>query len=96
MFKESPLYQGVDEQIAYRLLTTPWGSTPSGAAVVLKDHNNVDVSASCLSGLPSTSGNYITTPIVQNLTAGNKYRLEIKFTISGNVAEAWGEIWGEV
>lgn len=95
-FKESPVVQGVDEIIAYRLTTTPWGSSPSSPTVVLKDHNGVDVSSTCLSGIPSASGDYITTPLVQNLVAGIKYRLEIKFTISGNVAEAWGEIWGEV
>ena len=27
---ESPLPQGKDEKIAYRLTTTPWGGTPSG------------------------------------------------------------------
>jgi hypothetical protein len=94
-FKESPIYQGTDEQIAYQLTVTPWGSSPSSVTVTLKNAQGVDVSAACLSGSASISGNVITTPKVISLVAGEKYRLEIKFTISGNVMEAWGEIWGE-
>ena len=95
-FKESPLYQGTDEQIAYRLTTTPWGSSPTSPTVVIKDQNGVDVSSACLSGIPSVSSDYITTPLVVSLVPGIKYRLEIKFNISDNIVEAWGEIWGEI
>jgi hypothetical protein len=94
--KESPLYQGVDEQIAYQLTTTPWGSSPGSVAVTLKDAEGVDMSATCLSGSASVSGDVITTPTVKSLIAGQKYRLEVKFTVSGNIVEAWTEIWGEV
>lgn len=93
---ESPLYQGVDEQIAYRLTTTPWGSSPGSPVVKLyKVSDGSDVSASCLSGAASAVGDVITTPKVQNLAEGESYRLEIKFTISGNVMEAWALIHGE-
>jgi hypothetical protein len=95
-FKESPILQGVDEKIAYQLTTTPWGSSPGSVTVVLKDAESVDVSATCLSGSASVSGNVITTPLVQSLVAGQAYRLEIKFTCGSNVFEAWGEIRGEV
>ena len=93
--KESPLRQGVDEQIAYALTTTPWGSSPSSVAVVVKDNNDADVSANCLSGSASVSGDVITTPVVKSLVAGKRYRLEIRFTVSGNICEAWAEMWGE-
>lgn len=93
---ESPLIQGSDEQISYTLTTTPWGSSPGSVTVVIKDANGTDVSATCLSGSASVSGDVITTPKVIGLTPGSKYRMEIKFTISGNVLEAWAEIWGEI
>lgn len=93
-FQESPIYQGEDEQIAYVLDTTPWGGSPSSPSVVLKD-GDTDVSSVNLSGSPSVSDDDITTPAVISLTAGRRYRLEIKFTISGNVFEAYGDIIGE-
>lgn len=92
---ESPLYQGTDEQIAYTLTTTPWGSSPASTAVVLKDAAGTDVSETHLTGDPSVDGDVITTPVVHSLTAGEKYRLEIKFTTGGNVVEAWAEVYGQ-
>ena len=86
---ESPLYQGVDEQIAYTLTTTNWGSDPSSQSDVIKDKDGEDQSATCLSGSSSVSGDVITTRTVKSLTAGEVYRLEIKFTVSGNIMEAY-------
>lgn len=40
-------------------------------------------------------GRGITTPLVQSLTAGSQYRLEIKWTDSGNTLEAYLDILGE-
>jgi len=95
--EQSPLYQGEDEQIVYTLTTTPWGSSPTSVVVKIKDTaTNTDVSSTCLSGSASTTGDVITTPIVKSLTAGSLYRLEIKFTVSGNIVEAWTYIAGEV
>jgi len=91
-FIQSPLYQGVDETIAYTLTTTPWGSTPSSVSVVAKEADGTDVSGDVLSGSASVASDVITTPTVQSLTAGKVYRLEIKFTTAGNVLEAWGLI----
>jgi hypothetical protein len=93
--QESPLYQGVDEQIAYTLTTTPWGSSPSSVSVVIKNAAGTDVSATCLSGSASVNGNIITTPVVKSLTADAQYRLEIKFTCSGNIFEVWADIYGQ-
>ena len=95
---ESPLWQGKDEQIAYKLTTTPWGSTPSSVAVALYDvttEADTDVSATSLSGTAGVSGDVITTPVVKLLTAGNIYRLEIKFTVNSNVTEAFAYIMAE-
>lgn len=90
--KESPLKQGVDEQIAYTLTTTPWGSTPTAVAVAaydITDGTRTLVTSTVLSGSASVSGNVITTPVVKSLTAGYVYRIEIKFTSSGNIFEAY-------
>lgn len=93
--KESPWYQGEDEQIAYTIDTSPWGGSPSSLTVVLKD-GDTDVSGTKLSGSASAASDTITTPVVQSLTAGKKYRLEVKWTDgNSNVLEAWGEIIAE-
>ena len=93
---ESPLKQGADEQIYYTLTTTPWGSSPSAITIVLKTAAGADVSATNLVGSSSVNGNIITTPLVSGLTAATSYRLEIKFTVSQNVVEAWADIHCEV
>lgn len=93
---ESPLRQGKDEQISYSLTTTPWGSSPTGAAVVLKSVPEMtDVSSTHLSGAVSTVGDVITSPLVTKLEVGKVYRLEFMFTISGNVFEAFALVEGE-
>jgi hypothetical protein len=94
-FKESPMPQGVDEQVAYVLDTTPWGGSPTNVSVVVKQYGR-DVTADVTSGTASVSGDDITTPLVKSLSADKVYRLEIKFTSSGNIFEPWGKIEAEV
>jgi hypothetical protein len=91
---ESPRPQGVDEEITYRFNWSDVG-TPTVPAVVIKDHNGTDVSALCLTGAPSIVGNYVLTPVVADLVAGEIYRLECKATIGGNILERVCEIVGE-
>jgi len=95
LIKESPLVQGVDERIAYILDTTPWGGTPSLPAVVIKSAAGIDVTATYASGSASVSGDDITTPVIHSLVNDTQYRLEVKFTISGNVFEAYAELYGQ-
>ena len=95
---ESPLWQGVDEEVAYTLTTTPWGSSPSNESVKLYSFDGstfTDVTSTNLSGSASVSGDVITTPRVISLEADTKYRLEIKFTSGGNVYETWAWINGQ-
>ena len=92
---ESPLYQGEDEQVVYILTTTPWASDPSSPVVTIKDDDGEDVTADFTSGSASASGDVITTPTILDLVAGTQYRLEIKFTVDGNVLEAWADLRGE-
>ena len=100
-FKESPFYQGADEQIAY-LVTVPtsWGtadfSSITNALYEDPDGENDDVSATKLSGSTTASSQVITTKLVKSLTAGTKYRLEVKWTSSeSNVLEAYAIIFAQ-
>ena len=100
-FKESPFYQGSDEQIAYVLtVPTSWGTaTFASLSSVLyedPDGDNTDVTATSLSGSTTASSQVITTPVVKSLTAGTKYRLEVKWTSSeSNVLEAYAIIFAQ-
>ena len=95
---ESPLYQGADEQIIYTLTTTPWGSTPTSEAIVVKDVSNdlADVTATVTSGAFSTSGDVLTLPTIKSLTAGSRYRVEVKFTAGGSIWEPYFIIEAEL
>lgn len=95
----SPRRQGVDERLAYTLTTTPFAASPTSASVLVKDISNAytDVSASVLSGSPSIAGDVITTPLIQSLTAGHSYRVEVKFETSGSVTyEPYFELEAEM
>jgi hypothetical protein len=94
---ESPLEQGVEEEIGYILTTTPWGSSPSSVSVTVwaittpdngPTYTNV-TSTVMPSGSPSVAGDEITLPKLKLLTDGVKYRAEVKFTTGGNVFEAY-------
>jgi hypothetical protein len=89
------MIQGADEQIAWTLTTTPWGSSPTSIALVLKNAAGTDVTATNVTGSSSAVGDVITTGLVHSLTAGIRYRMEVKFTCSGNVFEAFGFIDAE-
>ena len=100
-FKESPFYQGADEQIAY-LVTVPtsWGtaSLTSITCTLYEDPDdaNTDVTATKTSGSATASGQVITTKLVKSLTAGTKYGLEVKWTSSeSNVLEAFAIIYAQ-
>ncbi len=93
--KESPIYQGVNEEIAYTLNTLPWGGSPTSSTVAIFDSEDADVSSVNLQGSPSVDGNTITTPIVKDLTQGERYRMEIRWVNSGNTLEAFLTITGQ-
>lgn len=91
IFKEKTKAQGKDEEIAYKIDTTPWGGSPSNPEVQLVC-KGVSVGGECLDGAPQIEGNVITTPLVLGLIAGNRYRLEVKWTCQSNTLEAYGWI----
>lgn len=89
---------GIDEKIAYKLTTTPWASSPASPVVVVKDvlAEYTDVTTAVMpSGSPSIVGDVITLPILQALTAGKVYRVEVKFTSGGNTFEAYFNVLAE-
>ena len=99
--KESPFDQGADEQIAYVItVPTSWG-TASFTSISCKlyedpDDANADVSSTKLADSASATGQVITTQTVKSLTAGKKYRLEVKWTTSeGNIVEAYAIIYAQ-
>lgn len=93
--KESPRYQGVDEAISYRFDFTDIG-TPSAPAVVVKNREGTDLSASLLTGAASVVGDYVVCPELGSLVDGEEYRLECKATVAGNILERVCIIVGEV
>jgi len=88
--KESPVTQGADEKVAYTLTTTPWGSTPTSVSLKVYDESDsdADVTDDVTTGSSSTSGDVITWPYIDSLTAGTVYRAELNFTTGGNIREA--------
>lgn len=103
-FKESPLYQGVDESIVHSVTTTPWGSSPSSIVVKLYEFGGggpeiaaswSDVSSTKLTGSASAAGDVITLPAISGLEVGKTYRVEVKFVSGGKTLEAFGIIYGQ-
>ena len=92
--EQSPIYQGEDEEIYYTVDTSTWGGSPSSVSVVVKQ-NGDDVSETLLTGSASVNGDVITLPKIADLVDGTHYRLEVKFTSSGNIIEAWAELIGQ-
>lgn len=87
--QEGVQYQGVDEIISYTLDVSAVGSSPTSVSVVVKDvTNSATVTATVMpTNSPSVAGNIITLSPLKLLTAGVLYRVEIKYTVSGNVLE---------
>ena len=93
----SPVYQGEDEEIAYEFEFENWG-TPVGATQwnTLKDESGTDHTATNVTGAPAIIGTTIVTGVVDALTAGVKYRLEVGAEFDdGNTYEAYTWIIAE-
>jgi hypothetical protein len=91
---ESPLEQGVEEEITYTLTTTPWGSSPASVSAtvhsVADGPTYTDVTATTMpSGSLSVAGDVITLKPLKSLTENIRYRVEVKFTCSPNIYEAY-------
>jgi len=84
-------HQGEDEEVAYTLTTTNWGSSPSNVVVKAYHINNryLEVSDTVLSGDASITGDVITLPKLGNLVEGNRYRVEVQFKTGTDLLEAY-------
>jgi hypothetical protein len=91
--------QGDDEIIAYQVTTTPWGSSPgtiSCKVFDITDGGRTDVTTTVMpTNSPTADGDIITLSPLKLLTAGKIYRVEVKFTCSGNVFECYKIIMAE-
>lgn len=99
--REGRQVQGCDESIVYTLTTTPWGSNPGSLAVAVYEvganGTRTDVTATVMpSGSASAVGDVISLPALTGLEAGVLYRVEVQFSCSGNVFEAYAYITGEL
>ncbi|MBP8055068.1 MAG: hypothetical protein KA314_04470 [Chloroflexi bacterium] len=94
--REGTQFQGIDERIAYRLDVTNWGDSPTIVSVVVKDRAGNDVTSTVMTGTTSTTGNVITLPVLHSLIVNVRYRIEVIFTVNGNVMEAYFFVRAEV
>lgn len=85
--------QGVDEKIAYKITTTPWGTGPTNVTYAAKKMLPSGLAVVTSTVMPSGSvvvaGDLITLPLLQALDAGFSYRVEVKFDSGGNTFELY-------
>lgn len=95
---EGRQYQGEDESIAYTLDVSAVGSSPSSVSVVVKEaFAGTPVTATVMpTNSPTVNGNVITLSPLKLLTAGVLYRVEVKYTISGNILENYFHVQAQV
>jgi len=92
---EGTQQQGCDEEIAYSITTTNWGSSPTSPSVeVFRDpHNSVAITEAVMpTNSPMVNGDIITLSPLKNLTIGVVYRIEVKFSIGSNVFECYFKV----
>lgn len=105
------IYHGEDEGIDTYTLTIPtsWVTGPTAPVLVIYDNEGLDVTATCTDGQDATvAGQVISLPMITGvgyrerhemseggITAGPKYRLEVRFTAGTSELEAWGDLYGE-
>jgi hypothetical protein len=78
MVVEGVQNQGADEKITYQVTTTNWASSPTSESMVVKDSDGTEVAVT--SGSMSVAGDVITLKAISGLTAGERYKVEVKFT----------------
>ena len=96
--QEGKQYQGVDEVISYTLDVSAVGSSPTSPSVVVKDiTNSSTVTATVMpTNSPTVAGNVISLSPLRSLTAGVLYRVEVKYTLSGNALESHFYVQGQI
>lgn len=86
--KEGVQEQGSAEKISWILQTKPAGGTPTSPSVKVFDlvgETRIDVTGTVIpAGTPSIAGDSIVLPLIQSLTPGHTYRVEVSFVSFGN------------
>lgn len=84
--KEGLILQGIDEAWRYSFDTSPIAGTASGTptAVAWDEKDNVNVSATVLSGTCSLSSTTITTSIVQSLRLARTYKIVVTWSVGAS------------
>jgi hypothetical protein len=99
---ESPMEQGLEEVISYSLDTTPWGGAPSAPECTVydvTDRDRIDITEDVMpTNEPVVDEDDPNTIILSPLRdiEEKKYRVEVKWTSSGNVFEAYCIINGKI
>lgn len=97
--EESPIKQGVDEEIAYKFNWKKIG-IPNMPIVEIYDITNneyTDTTSTNLSGEASIEDEqYVITPVVKSLVNKRHYRLECRVFINENTMETYCHIIGEL
>ena len=82
--------QTSDEELAYKITTTNWVSSPTSPTVVVYDHHsNADVTANVGAVTASAAADVITLSVLKDLTKGHWYRVEVKWTVGSNIWECY-------
>jgi len=89
-----PIYQGINERIAYIFDWEQIGEPTSPLVTLMIDQTWVSASAN-FSGSVIVSGCQVMTPLVCTLSSGSTYRLSCRSIIGGNTYEVYGTIIGE-
>jgi len=87
-------YQTSDEKQAYQITTTNWASDPTSTSVTAYiDSTNVDVTSTVFpTNSPSETGDVISLSLLQGLTRGTLYRIEVQFTVGSSVYECYFKV----
>ena len=91
----SPFQRGVDDTRPYRIDVSVWGAgTYASPGAVVLDETGEDVTAEVLSGSASFSGSYLTTPdfVADGMTAEQRYKMIVSWTVNGKTVSAFGQI----
>lgn len=93
--QEGVQYQGEDEVIAYSLDTSATG-VPTSPVVVVKNAAGAVVTGDVMPvNVPSVADSVITLSPLSGLTAGQRYRVEVKYVVSGNTLENYFYVEGQ-
>ena len=82
--------QGIDEAIAYQLLCDPPAVSVAAVTVYDETDGGADVTAAVLAaGTATVSGGNVLLPLLQGLTDGHLYRVEVRYSDSVNTLEPY-------